>query len=336
MSFDKSRFKGFSSGSRKGTLFHYTTTDSLATVVTPSYFNEAYEDVNDLSTVLVGCETGEMATLLIRRVGGALVVVSQISAAAASNVPVTAEKIGLPVDGTTNIATLLGSDMAVRSLAGGAVYELNPGSGLFYINSALEIPSNITLRMSGSDVLHGPNGQVVIKGQVSSSSTATLAANWAKDSDTGTVTTVPSWLVKNAWVVVEDNKVAGDVSGSSTERIRREIRQVLSVTSTTIVLNGPVRRLYETSYGAVLRRLVPVRNSSVHNWRPKFVEPASNSLIHTLMMDGAVDCNFTNCHVLNETEHGSRGNAFRVQLSYNSGLVSPIVRNPKYTDAGEG
>ncbi len=95
----------------------------------------------------------------------------------------------------------------------------------------------------------------------------TLSADAAEGDRVLSVSSDPTGsLAAGDWVYMQDDRTAGDVQGSSTNRIRLEPHRVQAVSSTTVTLDVGVARDLKTAYKARITKLRPC-------WYPMIVCP---------------------------------------------------------------
>jgi hypothetical protein len=137
-------------------------------------------------------------------------------------------------------------------------------------------------------------------------------------------------------VILEDDLTQADLGAiGDTGRLRRQVLGVDDVTGDTVRFDRTVEWDFLTSRGARLTLLDPVVGASVQGLSAEFVEdPAS----HVRSFEGryAVRCTVYDPAVENEDDFGRWGDAVRFLLSIDCAVYTPIVRNPKFTDAGQG
>ncbi len=95
----------------------------------------------------------------------------------------------------------------------------------------------------------------------------TLSADAAEGARVLSLSTDPTGaLAVGDWVYVQDDRTAGDVQGTSSNRIRLEVHRVQAVSSTTVTLDVGVVRDFQTSYKARITKLRPC-------WQPTIICP---------------------------------------------------------------
>lgn len=170
---------------------------------------------------------------------------------------------------------------------------------------------------------------------------APLAANNVVKSDV--VQLAPGHVQKfdvGDWIAVEDEKTAGDVAGTSTNRIHYEQAQIVAINAggaDTLTLSRRLLHAFDVGYAARVVKLDPAINASIGGASIEFVEtPPADVVTHTFEITHAVDSTIDDCSVPNTDVFGSRGNAFRIRSSIACGINRPVVRNPAFLGAGEG
>ncbi len=145
------------------------------------------------------------------------------------------------------------------------------------------------------------------------------------------------------WVVVIDDRTAGDIQGSSGNEIRREINRIKAIpTSSMVTLEYPLERDFATTWKARLLRMRPVRNVTVicpcdfRYAEPSDPPPARRQPAFELRY--SVGCRLVE-PTLDEEATGvsTRGQLVRVEHSWGFDIVRPRrVCRRDTSDAGSG
>src|SRR5690606_4030699 len=89
-----------------------------------------------------------------------------------------------------------------------------------------------------------------------------LSADASRGDTTITVTNATGFA-ENDYVFFGDTKTPSAIAGTSTNTFRHEVNKILNITGTTITLENPLCRDYETSYSAYIIKMDMVSNSSI-------------------------------------------------------------------------
>lgn len=143
-------------------------------------------------------------------------------------------------------------------------------------------------------------------------------------------------LARGDWCLIEDDVVASEVAGSASDRLHREIVQVIGVDGATVSLDRRVGHTFLAARGARLTLLDPAENAHVQDAVVEFAGDAASFPVHTFEFSYAVNSSFSGCVVPNEDLYGSRGSCFRSTLSRDSVFEQCTGRNPRFREAGEG
>jgi len=154
---------------------------------------------------------------------------------------------------------------------------------------------------------------------------------------------IPLGLAAGDWVVVIDDRTAGDVQGSSSNEIRREINRIRAIpTSGTVSLEYPLERDFTTAWNARLVRVRPAFNVTVICPRDfRYVtpsDPAPAQRRPAFELRYSVGCTLIE-PTLDEEATGvsTRGQLVRVEHSWGFDIVRPRrVGRRDTSDAGSG
>ncbi len=145
------------------------------------------------------------------------------------------------------------------------------------------------------------------------------------------------------WVLVIDDRTAGDVQGSSSNEIRREINRIRAIpTSSTITLEYPLERDFQTGRNARLMRMRPIRNVTVICPRDfRYTEPSDPAPAQrqpAFELRYSVGCMLIEPNLDEEAAGVSaRGQLVRVEHSWGFDIIRPRrVGRRDTSDAGSG
>lgn len=258
----------------------------------------------------------------------------------------TIDRAASGISGALSTAFAVGDLVSINGLQDGAgesiesqtvrITAINDGTDALTFAVALSFDFKVTYSVGAYEAAYGePNKTTVHK-----ILTGTLASDLAAGSNVVTLSAghVARFAVGD-YVSLEDEKVAGDIAGSSTNPVHREQAQVVAINSgaNTLTLSRRMLHKFETAFAAKVVKISPSIGSSIHNATVTFAEaPDASVVIHTFEIRYAVDCQTVDCSVPNADAYGSRGNGYRIQRALNCWHVRPSGSNPKYTGAGEG
>lgn len=139
------------------------------------------------------------------------------------------------------------------------------------------------------------------------------------------------------WILAQDDKVAGNVAGSSTALIHRSLVQIRNITGTTVTVDRWIEHALEMAYGARLT-LVDVGSGSIEGPVLTFTAPADLTVepVRTCEIAYCVGAAIFDPSVPNQDPYGSVSDALRLKLSADCGIYNGRVSYPKYTGPGQG
>lgn len=151
-----------------------------------------------------------------------------------------------------------------------------------------------------------------------------------------------SVLTAGDYVLVEDDKKASDVAGSSTSRLHIEPAKVVASfsgdASNTKRLDKRLEHAIETAYRGRLTKVNPVRGATLSAASFVFAESpdvSPSAITYPATITLALDSVMSDCTIPNTDAFGTRG-CFVMDRSYGCVMRGMIVRNPRYVGSGEG